>query len=39
MTVDPVRTFWDKVAILHGLRGWFEHRGEMRAHHYYDINA
>jgi hypothetical protein len=43
VTVDPVRTFWDKVVILHGLHGWFEHRGELRgggqrvSRHYYDI--
>ena len=28
--VDPDRTFWDKVVILHGLRRWFEIRGELR---------
>ncbi len=44
VTVDPVRTFWDKIVILHGLRGWFEHRGELRgggqrvSRHYYDID-
>jgi hypothetical protein len=29
-TVDPERTFWDKVVILHGLRRWFDKRGELR---------
>jgi len=43
--VDPDRTFWDKVVILHGLRRWFEIRGELRggghriSRHYYDIYA
>lgn len=43
-TVDPVRTFWDKVVILHGLRRWFERRNELRgggqrvSRHYYDID-
>jgi hypothetical protein len=42
-TVDPTRTFWDKVVILHGLRRWFDHRGELRhagqrvSRHYYDV--
>jgi hypothetical protein len=41
--VDPERTFWDKVVILHGLRRWFEIRGELRgsghrvSRHYYDL--
>lgn len=41
--VDPGRTFWDKVVILHGTRRWFEHRGELRgagqrvSRHYYDL--
>jgi hypothetical protein len=43
-TVDPERTFWDKVVILHGLRSWYERRGELRgggqrvSRHYYDIH-
>lgn len=43
-TVEPCRTFWDKVVILHGLRRWWEHRGELRAggqrvsRHYYDVH-
>lgn len=42
VTVDPSRTFWDKVVILHGLRRWFERRGELKgggqrvSRHYYD---
>lgn len=42
-TVDPRRTFWDKVVILHGLRAWFERRGQLRqggqraTRHYYDV--
>ncbi|WP_398471578.1 nucleotidyl transferase AbiEii/AbiGii toxin family protein [Tardiphaga sp.] len=42
-TVDPERTFWDKVVILHGLRCWFDKRGELRgggqrvSRHYYDL--
>lgn len=44
VTVDPERTFWDKVVILHGLRSWYERRGELRgggqrvSRHYYDIH-
>jgi hypothetical protein len=42
-TVDPSRTFWDKIVILHGLRRWWDHRGELRgggqrvSRHYYDV--
>ena len=42
-TVEPGRTFWDKVVILHGLRRWWERRGELRgggqrvSRHYYDV--
>ena len=41
---DPERTFWDKVVILHGLRRWFDKRGELRgggqrvSRHYYDLH-
>lgn len=41
--VNPTRTFWDKVVILHGLRRWFDHRGQLRhggqrvSRHYYDV--
>ena len=43
-TVKPLRTFWDKVVILHGLRRWFDRRGELRgggqrvSRHYYDVD-
>jgi hypothetical protein len=42
--VDAERTFWDKVVILHGLRRWFDIRGELRggghrvSRHYYDAH-
>lgn len=41
--VDPERTFWDKIVILHGLRRWFDRRGALRgegnriSRHYYDL--
>ena len=41
--VDAERTFWDKVLILHGLRRWFDNRGQLRgdgqrvSRHYYDL--
>lgn len=44
-TVDPDRTFWDKVTILHGLRRWWDRRGELRgggqrvSRHYYDVHS
>jgi hypothetical protein len=44
-TIEPRRTFWDKIIILHGLRRWFERRGELRqegqrvTRHYYDIHS
>lgn len=43
-TVEPERTFWDKVVILHGLRRWFDKRGELKgggqrvSRHYYDLH-
>ena len=43
-TVDPSRTFWDKVVILHGLRQWWDRRGELKgggqrvSRHYYDVD-
>lgn len=43
-TVRPERTLWDKVVILHGLRQWFEKRGELRqggqrvSRHYFDVH-
>jgi hypothetical protein len=42
-TVDPSRTFLDKVVILHGLRRWWDRRGELKgggqrvSRHYYDV--
>src|SRR3546814_19965796 len=42
--VDAERTFWDKVVILHGLRRWFDIRGQLRggghrvSRHYYDLH-
>jgi len=44
VTVDPRRTFWDKVVILHGLRRWYDIRGVLRqegqriSRHYYDLH-
>jgi Nucleotidyl transferase AbiEii toxin, Type IV TA system len=43
-TIQPERTFWDKVVILHGLCQWHERRGVLRhggqrvSRHYYDIH-
>ncbi len=43
-TIEPGRTFWDKIVIAHGLRRWFERRGELRqegqrvSRHYYDLH-
>jgi hypothetical protein len=28
--IEPPRTFWDKIVIVHGLRRWHEIRGELR---------
>lgn len=44
-TIDPRRTFWDKVVIVHGLRRWYERRGVLRqegqrvSRHYYDLHC
>lgn len=44
-TIDGERTFWDKVVILHGLRNWFDTRGELKqdgqriSRHYYDLHC
>lgn len=41
--VDAGRAFWDKVVILHGLRRWYDIRGQLRGNgqrisrHYYDV--
>ena len=43
LTIEAARTFWDKVVVAHGLRRWFERRGELRqagqrvSRHYYDL--
>jgi hypothetical protein len=42
-TIEPARTFWDKIIILHGLRRWHDRRGQLRhggqrvSRHYYDV--
>ena len=42
-TIQPQRTFWDKVVILHGTRQWHNRRGELQhggqrvTRHYYDV--
>jgi len=44
-TIEPGRTFWDKVVIVHGLRRWYERRGALRqegqriSRHYYDLHC
>lgn len=44
-TIEPIRSFWDKAVIAHGLRRWFEIRGELRqegqriSRHYYDLHC
>ena len=44
-TIYAERTFWDKIVIVHGLRSWFERRGELRqdgqriSRHYYDLHT
>jgi len=44
-TVDSGRTFYDKLAILHGPRRWWDRRGELRgvglrvSRHYYDVHC
>jgi hypothetical protein len=44
-TIEPGRTFWDKVVIIHGLLRWFERRGVLRqegqriSRHYYDLHC
>ena len=43
-TVEPLRTFWDKVLILHSLRYSFDEKGRLRgggqrvSRHYYDVD-
>lgn len=44
-TIEPGRTFWDKIVIAHGLRRWYERRGVLRqegqriSRHYYDLHC
>lgn len=44
-TIEPTRTFWDKIVIAHGLRRWYERRGVLRqegqriSRHYYDLHC
>ena len=44
-TIEPGRTFWDKVVIVHGLRHWYDRRGALRqegqrvSRHYYDLHC
>jgi hypothetical protein len=44
-TIEPERTFWDKVVIAHGLRSWYAKRDELRqagqrvSRHYYDLHS
>ena len=44
-TIEPPRTFWDKIVIVHGLRRWHEIRSELRqegqrvSRHYYDLHC
>jgi len=44
-TIEPARTFWDKIVIAHGLRRWYERRGTLRqegqriSRHYYDLHC
>jgi nucleotidyltransferase AbiEii toxin of type IV toxin-antitoxin system len=44
ITVEADRTLWDKVVILHGMRSWYEARGQVRqegqriTRHYYDVH-
>lgn len=44
VAVEPERTFWDKIIILHGLRQWYDRRGVLRhggqrvSRHYYDAH-
>ncbi len=43
-TIEPGRTFWDKVVIVHGLKSWYAKRDELRqegqrvSRHYYDVH-
>jgi len=43
VTINAERTFWDKIIILHGIRRWYDLKGELRqsghrySRHYYDV--
>jgi Nucleotidyl transferase AbiEii toxin, Type IV TA system len=43
--IDAERTFWDKIVIAHGMRSWFDRRGEVRqegqriSRHHYDLHC
>lgn len=42
-TVNAERTLWDKIVIIHGLKGWYKNRGVLKynghrvSRHYYDL--
>ena len=44
-TLSAEYTFWDKVVIAHGMRSWFNRRGQIRqegqriSRHYYDLHC
>lgn len=44
-TINPDRTFWDKIVIVHGLTSWYRRRGVLRqqgeriSRHYYDLHC
>ena len=44
VTVDPTRTFWDKIIIAHGQHQWVKNRSELKGggqrltRHYYDLH-
>ena len=44
-TIDPARTYWDKIVIAHSLYSWYERRGALRqegqrvSRHYYDLHC
>ena len=45
VTIEAARTLWDKVVVAHGLRRWYEIRGELRqegqrvSRHYNDLHC
>ncbi|MCY4248998.1 MAG: nucleotidyl transferase AbiEii/AbiGii toxin family protein [Rhodobacteraceae bacterium] len=42
-TIIPERTLWDKIIILHSIKGWFDNQNELKggghreSRHYYDV--